>query len=97
MQRGDLILTPTGLWHEHGHDGTGPVVWLDAGFAVGVLHRGVLPPGGAEPEHQAGEGVANYARGGLRPTPVFERSNKAYPMLRYPWSEARAALLAIAA
>ena len=21
MQRGDLILTPTGLWHEHGHDG----------------------------------------------------------------------------
>ncbi len=22
MSRGDLILTPTGLWHEHGHDGT---------------------------------------------------------------------------
>ena len=30
MQRGDLILTPTGLWHEHGHDGDQPVVWLDA-------------------------------------------------------------------
>jgi gentisate 1,2-dioxygenase len=29
MQRGDLILTPTGLWHEHGHDGTEPVIWLD--------------------------------------------------------------------
>ena len=29
MRRGDLILTPTGLWHEHGHDGTEPVVWLD--------------------------------------------------------------------
>jgi gentisate 1,2-dioxygenase len=29
MSRGDLILTPTGLWHEHGHDGTEPVVWLD--------------------------------------------------------------------
>ena len=29
MSRGDLILTPTGLWHEHGHDGTDPVVWLD--------------------------------------------------------------------
>ncbi len=29
MQRGDLILTPTGLWHEHGHDGEQPVVWLD--------------------------------------------------------------------
>lgn len=29
MHRGDLILTPTGQWHEHGHDGTEPVVWLD--------------------------------------------------------------------
>jgi gentisate 1,2-dioxygenase len=29
MSRGDLILTPTGLWHEHGHDGDQPVVWLD--------------------------------------------------------------------
>src|SRR5574343_113948 len=29
MSRGDLILTPTGLWHEHGHDGDAPVVWLD--------------------------------------------------------------------
>ena len=29
MSRGDLILTPTGLWHEHGHDGNDPVIWLD--------------------------------------------------------------------
>jgi gentisate 1,2-dioxygenase len=31
------------------------------------------------------------------PTPVFERSNKAYPMLRYPWLDARAALESLAA
>jgi quercetin dioxygenase-like cupin family protein len=30
MHRGDLILTPAGLWHQHGHEGQGPVVWLDA-------------------------------------------------------------------
>jgi gentisate 1,2-dioxygenase len=30
MGRGDLILTPPGLWHEHGHEGRGPVIWLDA-------------------------------------------------------------------
>jgi gentisate 1,2-dioxygenase len=30
------------------------------------------------------------------PTPVFGRSGKAYPMLRYPWAQARAALLALA-
>jgi len=26
MEKGDLILTPSGLWHEHGHEGTSPVV-----------------------------------------------------------------------
>ena len=30
MERGDLILTPGGAWHDHGHDGKGPVIWLDA-------------------------------------------------------------------
>ena len=30
MEKGDLILTPPGLWHQHGHDGSEPVVWLDA-------------------------------------------------------------------
>ncbi|MGE0626429.1 MAG: cupin domain-containing protein [Hyphomicrobiaceae bacterium] len=27
--RGDLILTPTGTWHDHGNDGDKPVVWID--------------------------------------------------------------------
>jgi gentisate 1,2-dioxygenase len=27
--RGDLILTPNGSWHDHGNDGTTPVVWID--------------------------------------------------------------------
>lgn len=30
MERGDLILTPALLWHEHRHEGSGPVIWLDA-------------------------------------------------------------------
>ena len=30
MAAGDLILTPSGAWHDHGHSGTQPVVWLDA-------------------------------------------------------------------
>jgi gentisate 1,2-dioxygenase len=29
------------------------------------------------------------------PTPVFGRSGRAYPMLRYPWAEAQAALQAL--
>lgn len=43
-----------------------------------------------------GRGDKQYAHGGLVPTQVFERSNKAYPMLRYPWTQARAALLTLA-
>lgn len=38
MEKGDLILTPSGQWHEHGHEGTGPVVWLDA-LDLPVIHR----------------------------------------------------------
>jgi gentisate 1,2-dioxygenase len=29
MARGDLILTPTGAWHDHGNDGSEPVIWVD--------------------------------------------------------------------
>jgi len=29
MRRGDLILTPSWEFHDHGHDGDGPMVWLD--------------------------------------------------------------------
>jgi gentisate 1,2-dioxygenase len=28
-RRGDLILTPNGTWHDHGNDGSEPVVWID--------------------------------------------------------------------
>ena len=29
MRPGDLIVTPSWSWHDHGNDGAGPVVWLD--------------------------------------------------------------------
>ena len=29
MRRGDLVLTPSWEFHDHGHDGAGPMVWLD--------------------------------------------------------------------
>ena len=98
MSRGDLILTPTGLWHEHGHDGDAPVVWLDVldlplvYYMEASYHvdgpRQTVKPGTAE---------GGYVRGGVLPTPVFARSTQAYPMLRYPWAQTRAALEALAA
>ncbi|KAK4447160.1 RmlC-like cupin domain-containing protein, partial [Podospora aff. communis PSN243] len=29
MERGDVILTPSWHWHDHGSEGEGPMVWLD--------------------------------------------------------------------
>ena len=29
MKKGDMILTPSGQWHDHGHEGEGPMIWLD--------------------------------------------------------------------
>ena len=98
MLRGDLILTPTGLWHEHGHDGVEPVVWLDVLDLplVYYMEASYHVDGGRQTLMQ-GHGEHAYARAGVVPTPVFERSRKAYPMLRYPWVDARAALVSLAA
>ncbi|MDO8768574.1 MAG: cupin domain-containing protein [Burkholderiaceae bacterium] len=97
MSRGDLILTPTGLWHEHEHAGDSPVVWLDV-LDLPVIYYAEASYGieGQRQEVKPSRGDRVYARGGVIPTPVFERSNKAYPMLRYPWVESRASLIALA-
>ena len=29
MEVGDFLLTPKWTWHEHGHEGSGPMLWLD--------------------------------------------------------------------
>jgi gentisate 1,2-dioxygenase len=29
MDKGDFLLTPNWSWHEHGHAGEGPMIWLD--------------------------------------------------------------------
>jgi gentisate 1,2-dioxygenase len=97
MQRGDLILTPTGLWHEHGHDGKDPVVWLDVLDLPLVYYTETsYHLEGPSQAVKPGEGVKSYAKSGVVPTTYFERGNKDYPMLRYPWADAKAALESIA-
>jgi gentisate 1,2-dioxygenase len=97
MARGDLILTPTGLWHEHGHDGDQPVVWLDV-LDLPLVHymEASYHVNGSRQAVTPGQGHRAYSRGGVVPTPVFGRAGKRYPMLRYPWADTRAALQALA-
>ncbi|MBS7781544.1 cupin domain-containing protein [Acidovorax sp. CCYZU-2555] len=97
MLRGDLILTPTGLWHEHGHDGDQPVVWLDVlDLPLVYYMEATYHVDGPRQQTLPGRGDRAYARGGVAPTKVFERSSRQYPMLRYPWADARAALVSLA-
>jgi gentisate 1,2-dioxygenase len=97
MSRGDLILTPTGRWHEHGHDGDQPVIWLDVLDLPLMYYLEVsYHLNGGRQDTKSGRGDQAYARPGLVPTPVFGRSGKRYPMLRYPWVDAKAALQSLA-
>jgi gentisate 1,2-dioxygenase len=96
MSRGDLILTPTGLWHEHGHEGDAPVIWLDVLDLplVYYMEASYVTEGQAQTVTSEGAERA-YQRGGVVPTPMFSRSEQRYPMLRYPWVDVRAALQAL--
>ena len=38
MHRGDVILTPSWQWHDHGKDGSGPMIWLDGLDVPSFLH-----------------------------------------------------------
>lgn len=98
MHRGDLILTPTGLWHEHGHNGDLPVVWLDVLDLPLLYYLEASYVEEGQPQTISSEGSERaYLRSGVVPSPIFSRNAARYPMLRYPWAEVRAALLALAA
>ena len=97
MVRGDLILTPTGLWHEHGHEGNDPVVWLDVlDLPVVFYLETSYAIEGQRQSVQVGRGEQQHVRAGIAPTRMFERNHRDYPMLRYPWADTKAALHSLA-
>jgi gentisate 1,2-dioxygenase len=97
MRRGDLILTPTGLWHEHGHDGTDPVVWLDVlDLPLVYYMEASYHINGDRQTVKTGSGDRAWTRAGVVPSEVFGRSDKRYPMLRYAWVDTRSALVGMA-
>jgi gentisate 1,2-dioxygenase len=63
------------------------VYYLEASYHIDGARQAVKP--------STGDRV--HAHGGLLPTPFFERRTSAFPTLRYPWQQARAALEALAA
>jgi gentisate 1,2-dioxygenase len=99
MERGDLILTPSGLWHEHGHDGQGPVVWLDA-LDLPLIY-GIDASYAVEGPSQVltkptDDGPTRFRRAGVIPYSTLDAPVPAYPLLRFPWRDVRESLVALA-
>ena len=98
MEPGDLILTPALLWHEHRHEGSGPVIWLDALDLPTVLAQEAsyaLEGPSQAVRNQPDRSQTHYRRAGLVPYRTLSGLRAAYPLLRYPWAEVRDALQAL--
>lgn len=99
MEKGDLILTPPGLWHEHGHEGAGPVVWLDAldlpviyGIDASYCIDGESSQAITKP---TGDCTTRYRQGGVLPYGALDTKTK-FPLLRFPWKDVRESLMQLA-
>ena len=95
MEPGDLILTPSWTWHDHGHEGDGPMIWLDV---LDLPLLGFLGPRFSEDYAQRRVTLtrasgASDARYGANMRPVGDRDPRLHsPVLRYPYARSRAAL-----
>ena len=94
MEEGDLILTPAWTWHEHAHDGSAPIVWLDA-LDVPLHHylgTGAFQPG---PVADMPETIADAAFAVANVVPDTSYATTDYsPVFRYPYATAATAVAA---
>jgi gentisate 1,2-dioxygenase len=100
MEPGDLIITPPMRWHDHGHEGGEPMVWLD-GLDIPLVRA--LEQSWASPMRPADPPTADrdssqdeLVAAGLVPR-RSRYPDTGYPQVRWPWATVRAALEALAA
>lgn len=95
MDRGDLILTPAGKWHEHHQVGDTPITWLDI-LDLPLMYN-LEGSWAIEGELQKNarlddKSFAEYSTAGVVPFVNQQAAPKESPMLRYPWKKTRACL-----
>ena len=95
MDPGDVVLTPGGEWHDHGHDGAGPVIWLDAlDLPVFVQLEGsyseTAPRQVARQRPDAS--LVEYRAAGIVPSRSAAEPAGRFPLRRFPWVRTEAAL-----
>ena len=99
MERGDLILTPSGMWHEHHHEGQDPIVWLDI-LDLPLIYKlegsWAIESSLQKTSKKRDKSYSDYSAAGIVPSADFERTENKNPMLRYPWGKTKSCLLEMA-
>lgn len=101
LDKGDFVVTPPWVWHDHGNDSDAPIIWmdgldiplvrdLDASFFE-LLGDRALPP-----EKPLGDSEGRYASGHLRPA-WEEPDLSGSPLFVYKWARTEEALRRLAA
>lgn len=100
MKPGDLVLTPTPMLHDHGNEGSEPVIWFDGLDSPIVRYLEVLSQERHREDRQdpgqiVGASERRFAAAGLRPARTAGDGGRAR-LLHYRWQEAYGALLELA-
>lgn len=95
MHVGDFIVTPSWRWHDHGHEGSGPFVWLDILDLPTVRNACAIffeeYPDYRYPESRPSQD--SFYRFGVNMRPSeYKRTNSAPPLLCFPYEQTRTAL-----
>ena len=99
MSPGDFIVTPSWTWHEHGNDGSGPIIWLDVldVHVVNLLDCGFRQDHEERPATVARPSGASDAEAALNMLPInYDRTRGTSPIFNYPYARTREALQGIA-
>ena len=101
MSPGDFIVTSNWTWHEHGNEGTGPVVWLDGldtpiVALFGAMFREDAPLESYAPKNHSEVSAARFGCG-LLPMEYRAADAQATPLRVYRYRQARAALATLEA
>ena len=100
MAPGDFVLTPNWTWHDHGSEGTEPVVWLDGlDIPLASLLENIFTepfPEEAQPVTKAlNSSVAGYGKGGLLPSWQRSADDGNSALLKYAWTNAHEMLMSL--
>ena len=95
MELGDFVITPSWTWHDHGNEGSGPMVWLD-GLDMHVVNMFAASfredMGGKAHRLERPEGAASAEFGNnLLPVDMTHRSQTS-PIFNYPYRKSRESL-----